>query len=71
MNSLPAFTRACIVFAAAVIAGTPVLLLCGGRLAQVARVAWADGIGLEALGTLAVVATVAAAGALIVEATHK
>ena len=63
MKYLSDFAKACIVFAAAVIAGTPVLLLCGGRLAQVARVAWADGIGLEALLVLAILA--------LLEATHK
>ena len=63
MNSLPAFTRACIVFAAAVIAGTSVLLLCGGWLADVARTAWADGAGLDALLVLAILA--------LLEATHK
>lgn len=71
MNSLPAFTRACLAFACAVILGTPVLLLCGGRLAELARAAWVGGVGLEALGTLVVVAAVAAAGALIAEAVRE
>jgi len=62
--ALSDFALACIAFAVIVIIGTFVLLPCGGWLADIARTAWANGTGLEALIVLAIGATVAAIGAM-------
>ena len=59
--TLSPFTRTCLAFAAATILGTPLLLLCGGRVAGAVRAAWAGGTGLEALLWLAVLALLAEA----------
>jgi len=56
------------IFAVAVIVSSLILLLCGGRLAELARAAWADGTVLEALVTLAIGAAVAA---LLAEAVRE
>ena len=54
MKYLSNFAQACIVLIPCVILGTLVLLACGGWLADVARTAWADGAGLDALLVLAI-----------------